>query len=130
MVGVPFARIGGLVGTDKFLTNEDYAREIATSKIVVNTQTMPTRIQLKGRVSQVISCGTFLLEQDNHESRKYLEGVPVVFWSQKDELVEKIKFYLENDAERERIAVTCRQEWIKRYSVQKFARVLLGADKC
>lgn len=125
---IPFARIGGLVGKDKFLTDEEYAREISLSRIVINTQTMPTRIQLKGRVAQVLSCGTFLLEQENEESRRYLEGIPVVFWKDEDDLIQKLKHYVHNEAERAHIAEICHREWSRRYSAEKFARVVLGVD--
>lgn len=123
---VPFARIGGLVEKDNFLTNQQYALEIAASKIVINTQTMPTRVQLKGRVAQVISCGTFLLEQENDESKRYLDGIPVIFWRNESDLIEKLNYYIENETERESIAEGCRREWIERYSIEKFARIILG----
>ena len=59
---------------DALLPIAAYADDLATSRIVVNTQTLGSRTQVKGRVAQCLASGAFLLEQDNAESRAYLEA--------------------------------------------------------
>lgn len=103
--GIKVNRVGGLMQTDRFVSHEEYARALSESRIVVNTQThVSERIQLKGRVSQVLGCGSFLLEQTNRESVRFLSDIDAEFWTTIDELTEKIWYWLYNGRERERRA--------------------------
>jgi hypothetical protein len=110
--GGRFQHLGGHMPWDKMLTVENYVEAINCAKIVVNTQTAPQRVQVKGRVREVLSCGGFLLEQDNAESREFLAGSDVVFFSGLDALFSSIDVYLANDAERDRIARST-HEWYR-----------------
>lgn len=102
--GSRFRHIGGHMTEDKFITIEDYVDAINRTKIIVNTQTYLERPQIKGRVREVLSCGGFLLEQDNSESREFLADSGVIFFSDLADLVAKIEHYLAHDGERARIA--------------------------
>lgn len=94
--GIQVNRIGGLLSTDKFLPLSEYAKQLSQSLIVVNTQTCPERIQLKGRVMQVLSCGSLLLEQWSIESEKFLQalGLEELLWKDSKELIQKIQYWL------------------------------------
>ncbi|MBK9393182.1 MAG: glycosyltransferase family 1 protein [Uliginosibacterium sp.] len=117
---------GGIFSHDKTLDLKDYAEEIAESKILANTQTVSGRIQVKGRVSQTLSCGTFLLEQENPETREYLKGIPIEFWKDIDELESKITYFLKNEALREEVASNAHKLWKERYSIQKFIDAIVN----
>ncbi|WP_172202912.1 glycosyltransferase [Niveibacterium sp. COAC-50] len=124
--GIRTFRSGGVFNPDKCLPFADYARDLAQSKIVVNTQTVSSRIQVKGRVAQTLASGAFLLEQDNPESRYYLEGIDVEYWKSIEELVEKIRFYLANDTTRETKAARAHEQWRSRYSIDNFVETILA----
>ena len=56
-------RIGGLIEGDIYLSHEEYAKEISQSMIVINTDTVSSRIQLKGRVNQCFAAGVLSLTE-------------------------------------------------------------------
>lgn len=61
--------------------------------------------QIKGRNFEVPGCGGFLLTEYVNGIEDYYEpDQEVVCYSSKDEMIEKIKYYLVHDSERERIA--------------------------
>ena len=123
--GVEFHRGGGLVPGDSFLSTEDYAQLLAESKIVINTQTVPERVQLKGRVAQVLSCGSFLLEQRNSESERFLEGYDVDMWSDVDELIAKINWWLAHPGEREYAASVNHLHYIREHNPLAYTQRIL-----
>ena len=113
------------MATDNFLPATQYAQEMAQAKILVNTQTCKRRIQLKGRVAQALSCGTFLLEQNNPESELYLKDFDVQFWHTTDELIDLIAYWLEHSAERECMAQRARAAWLSQYNPSSFTNQIL-----
>lgn len=114
--GPRFQHLGGHMAEDKFMSLESYVDAINRAKIVVNTQTYLHRPQIKGRVREVLSCAGFLLEQDNEESRAFLDGSDVVFFSDIPDLIAKVEHYLAHDAERDRIARATHDWYIARYT--------------
>lgn len=103
--GPRFVHVGGHMPEDRFVSLEDYAAAIRRARIVVNTQTWPgARVQVKGRVREVLSCGSFLLEQDNPESREFLEGSNVVLFRDRTDLMPQIDRFLAHPDEREAVA--------------------------
>jgi hypothetical protein len=118
-------RSGGMMPGDALLPVADYAAELATSRIVVNTQTVAQRVQLKGRVAQCLASGTFLLEQDNPESRAYLDGIEVVFWRDTDELITLVRHHLDHPQEREAIARRTHEQWKARYDARRFVQSIV-----
>jgi len=123
--GFAVHRSGGMMPGDTLLPVADYAAELATSRIVVNTQTVSGRVQLKGRVAQCLASGTFLLEQDNPESRAYLDGIDVVFWRDIDELIGLVRHHLAHPHEREAIAQRTHAQWNARHDARGFVRRIL-----
>ena len=60
---------------------------------------------MKGRVFDLTAAKTFLLEEEGIETREFFEnGKDIVMFSSKEDLLEKVKYYLAHDEERERIA--------------------------
>lgn len=114
--GARFRHLGGHTAEDTFVPIEAYVDAIHRTKVIVNTQTYLDRPQIKGRVREVLSCGGFLLEQDNAESRQFLEGSGVVFFSDIPDLIAKIEYYLAHDDERDRIARATHDWYGARYT--------------
>jgi hypothetical protein len=125
--GLAVHRSGGMAPGDTLLSVEQYAADLAVSRIVVNTQTLGSRVQLKGRVAQCLASGTFLLEQDNPESRAYLAGIDVVFWRDEEELVALARRWLADDAGREELARRTHAQWKARYHARAFVQTVLDA---
>lgn len=77
------------------------------SKINLNFSEAPNheRLQIKGRVFQVCLAGGFLLTEYAPGLENYFEiGKEIVCFENADEMVDKISYYLEHDAERRAIA--------------------------
>tara|TARA_R100001079_G_scaffold101138_1_gene65980 strand:- start:1310 stop:1804 length:495 start_codon:yes stop_codon:yes gene_type:complete len=104
------------------LTPFEYAEHIRDSKIGINFPESPSGIdQCKGRVIEIISCGSMLLERKNEATRKNLTpGEDYVEFEGLDDFVEKINFYTKNHKERERIAKNGYQKYCNNFSSSKF----------
>jgi len=93
--------VGG--GTsDQRLTMEEYASIFRRSKIVVNfSMSVGDQHQCKGRVTEAIRSGALLLESENDETaRKFVRYRDYIPFQSPEDLHEKLKHYLSNDAER------------------------------
>lgn len=65
----------------------------------------PPPRQIKGRVFEVPACGGFLLSQPAEDLGRYLEpGVDCATFETVDDLVEKVRYYLNNEDERRAVA--------------------------
>lgn len=85
---------------------DEYARMHMRSKVALNFCYHPNgRAQLKGRVLEVLLCGVMLLEAENTETAKLFEPmIDYVPFSDEKDLVDKVRYYPEHDAERMKIA--------------------------
>ena len=89
------------------LSPEDYANTIRRSKISLNfcLHTGEPFPQVKGRAFEVTACRTLLIEDEGTETMRFFdEGKDFVMVRSKEEMLEKINYYLRHDEERERIA--------------------------
>ena len=78
---------------------------MSRAKIGVNFSMSGGVHQVKGRVMETMMTGGLLLEQRNNQTACYFsEGNDYVAFSSKEELVEKIKYYLAHEEERAKIA--------------------------
>jgi len=65
-------------------------------------------------------CGVFYLTEDNAELKNfYKSDKELIFYNDKEDLSDKIKYYLANDNEREKIAKAGRDRAIKEHSWEK-----------
>lgn len=126
--GPRFHHFGGFHAADKsYIGIDDYVHKVNATKIFVNTQTYPqNRVQLKGKVREALSCGTFLLENENPESRHYLKDTPVVFFDAIQDLYQKIDYYLEHEAEREAIAQQAHDWYVENHSPRKWGEAVMA----
>lgn len=78
------------------------------------------RKQIKARNFEVPGCGAFLITEaaDNFEDY-YQDGKEVVIYQDMDDLIEKIRYYLEHDDEREKIAQAGYQRTIRNHTYEK-----------
>lgn len=121
-----FKNIGSLIDKTLSISKNDYVKKINQTKIFINTQTYDWREQLKGKIREALMCGVFILEEDNAQTRAFIpEGKGIIYFNSKTDLKEKIEFYLENEKEREKIALEG-YEWFKQnYSSKKWTKEIL-----
>ena len=102
-------------------SNEKYYEILSKSKIGINFSMSVDRHQLKSRVFETMLSGCMLLEQKNEQTSYYFnEGVDYDCFSTKEELLQKINFYLNNDDIRIKIANSGRQKINDLYNGQTF----------
>jgi len=86
-------------------SHSKYVEILKKSKIVLNFSYSVHSHGLKGRVFEAMLCGAMLLESENPQTRCYFTpGKDYVSFDSEDDLVDKIKYFLEHDDERVEIA--------------------------
>ena len=109
------------------LSIDEYALVYKRSKIALNFCYHPNgRVQVKGHVFEATLCGAMLMEADNPDTAKLFEPMVdyVPFKDEKD-LVDKVKYYLAHDAEREEIAANGHKKVNEKYSARMFWKTVL-----
>lgn len=101
--GIPVLKRGGL---EDFMPIEHIAKVLHHTRISLNfTDSGLDKMRMKARTVEVMMTGAMLMETDNNETPKvfkpYAEYVP---FSDYEDLEKKLKYYINNDAERERVA--------------------------
>jgi spore maturation protein CgeB len=88
---------------------------------VLHTFLAPKRAEdIKARFFEVTGCGSFLLSYNVENLEKYFDiGKEIVCYENKKDLLEKIKYYLVNSAEREQIARNGYKRVIAEHTYQK-----------
>jgi hypothetical protein len=109
-------------GTEEPLTVDEYAKVFKMSKISLNFSFSVYEIhQIKGRIFEVMLCGALLLESENSEIKRfytpYKDYVP---FYDKDDLLEKIKYYLLHEKERKQIAESGKRKTTEVYNHTAF----------
>jgi spore maturation protein CgeB len=89
------------------ISHEQMIEIFNRSKINLNLSNSSTMIgqQIKGRVFEVTGCKSFLLTEPAEDLENYFEiGKEIEVYHSIPEMVEKIRYYLEHEKEREKIA--------------------------
>ncbi len=126
--GIDVLIAGGV--SEAELSIKDYAEIMRQSKITLNFS-YPVfdepNFQCKGRTVEATLCGALLVEDSNPETVKWFRlGVDYVDFNDERDLVEKIRFYLENDEERARIAATGHHRATENYGAEKYWRLVFN----
>ena len=106
--GVPLAVFGfGWAGLESRITHEQMLEVFSRSKVCLNLSNASTmgEQQIKGRVFEVPGCRSLLLtDMADDLGSYYTPGEEIVVYDGADDLLEKIRYYIDRDEERERIA--------------------------
>lgn len=109
---------------------EVMSKILQTSKIVIGNNAYLTG---PSRVAETLLSGAFYLgneippELDVSDIRYYLkEGEDVIFWKNKEDLLSKIKFYLDHEEERQNMAAAGQKKALKMLTYQKFMENILN----
>ena len=102
---------------NKQMSHEEMGQILGRSKIGINFAFSVDRNQLKGRVFEILFSGAMLLESENEQTASLFEnGKDYVSFTTKEDMTEKVKYYLANDQERNRIAESGRNTAIEKYN--------------
>ena len=106
----------------KHITNEEYAYLTKNAKIVVNwTKFIHGGFhQAKGRIFEATLAGCLLISEECDAVNYWLEpNIDYIPFSSNDELIEKLKYFLDNENERSAIAKHGHNTSISKYSAKK-----------
>lgn len=90
---------------NQFLFGVDYSKAICATKINMNFLRKINRDEVTSRSVEIPACGGFMLgERTARHLEFFKEGEEAEFFSSNDEMLEKVRSYLENDEQRWAIA--------------------------
>ena len=106
------------------LSQEDYAKVINQSKINLSPSKagyseQRTQYNMKGRYYEVSLCKSFQLVEKFPTLLKFFNEKEMGMYSSQEEMLEKIKYYLKNEKEREKIAEAAYKKTITKYNREK-----------
>lgn len=120
---------GGSEGRDHFSTR-DYAEGYQRAKIALSFSKAHGMNVVNARPFEAMSCGAMLLEQQSPELEKlYIKGVDYVEWTNEDDLLQKVRYYLEHEDERIKIAQSGQKKTEELYSAKVFWEEVLKNAK-
>ena len=100
--GVDVQKIGGQ--REQKLSTNDYAAFLRRAKMIINICDYPTRA-LNGRLLEGTMSGALLFEDDNSDAgRWFQQGLEYEIYHNKEELLDKIRYYRKHTTEAEAIA--------------------------
>jgi len=104
----------------RFVTNEEHSFVCQNSKICIGLSGWPeVKDSFSARVYRTLACGGFYLCRHIKGIENYFTpGIHLDTFHTQDEMVEKIKYYLEHDEERQKIA-KAGMEKVKEYTFEK-----------
>lgn len=120
--GINVATFGQGWGDGGRVSQAELIKIYNESKITLNISFASAggRTQIKGRDFEAVGCGSLLLTKDSKEIAEYfVPGEEIVTYKDANDASEKIKYYLENDDERERIAKKGFERFIKEHTMEK-----------
>jgi spore maturation protein CgeB len=102
---------------------EDYPKVINQSKINLNFSktfiNVKKNTQLKGRIFEILACDSFLLTEYFEGQNLYLDYSDEISFKTKEQLLEKIKYYLKNEKKRKVLTKALYKKMIKDYVWEK-----------
>lgn len=109
------------------LSPESYARLIRQSSIGINFAASPAGFwQTKGRIFEILASSSLLLESKNPATEKlFTPGEDYVEFTTPEDLVEKTKYYIENQTERRMIAESGHKKYMEKYTAYHFWEAIM-----
>ncbi|MBF89295.1 MAG: hypothetical protein CMG75_06465 [Candidatus Marinimicrobia bacterium] len=96
---------------------QEYQEILGRAKIGLNFSESSLGHQIKGRMFETMLSGALFLESKNPLTSIYfIEGIDYISFDSKDDLIDKIRYYLSHDEEREEIASNGRNKILTQYS--------------
>jgi hypothetical protein len=110
------------------LTTEQYADKFKSSKITLSFSKPNDTYVINARPFEAMACGAMVMEQENPETSKlFVPNVEYVPYSDNNDLLKKIKYYLEHDEKRKEIAKNGWKKVTTVYSAERFWKFVINA---
>ena len=104
-----------------FISDEEYYRILSKSKISINFSYGIDCHQVKGRIFDSIFYECLVLEEKNSQITNLFEpNKEIILFENKEDLVDKISYYLKNDLERQNICKNAKKRLLENYNPKKF----------
>lgn len=107
----------------------DYIKEMQASRICFNQS---ISYDINAKYFEILSSGTFMLTNYNRHFHEFVGLNPDIenmFYRSEEELGEKIRYYLDNEEERESIAARAKQYIYENHSWENRAQLILEKTK-
>jgi spore maturation protein CgeB len=120
--GINIATFGQGWENGSRVSQADLIRIYNQSKISLNISiaSKEGKNQIKGRDFEAPGCGSLLLTKDTEEIAEYfVPGEEIVTYQDANDAAEKIKYYLKNEDEREKIAKKGYERVMKEHTIEK-----------
>ena len=106
--------------TSNRLSNQDYINVINRSKIVLCPGGAQGQWAVRGKIFEIMSCGTFCLAEDNFDIQNTIPKDKLVTYENFDECLSQILYYLNHETEREVLAKNSRDWYLNTYNSKEF----------
>lgn len=123
--GIDVQKIGGQ--REQKLSTNDYAAFLRRAKMIINICDYPTH-SINGRLLEGTMSGALLFEDGNSDAgRWFQQGQEYEIYHNKEELLEKIRYYREHVAEAEAVAATGARVSHETFDGRLFWRTIIEA---
>lgn len=109
------------------LTLQQYSKILKRSKISLNFPNKPDgSVQGKCRIYESMLCGCLLMEKTNPViERWFAPSIDYIPFTSEEELVDRAKYYLANDSEREKITNSATKKMRENYSSKNWWEIVI-----
>ena len=108
---------------DTQIDHKKYAEILGRAKIVLNFSLSGDKDQLKGRTFESMHAESLLIENKNSQTEIWFkDGVDYVSFSDKEDMISKINYYLAHEHERKLISKNGRNKTLKLYNSSLFLK--------
>ena len=113
------------------LSSEDYLKSIGQTKInICFSKNMFGVPNMKGRFLEIAVCGGFALVEYSPQLKElFKEGKEIVFFRNKEELIQQIEYYLKHDKKRKEIAKAAYSKIKKHFDFEKKVKNFVKENK-
>lgn len=122
--GIKVNLFGGRGTNDPYISVKDYALRINQTKINLNFNHSNIQPHRVGRAYEIAACGGFMMATfpEVYKSKNgahLVDGKHFISFNQSD-VIDKIKYYLNNDEERNQIASNIRQQHLDKFTSKQW----------
>ncbi len=110
-----------------FLNNEEELANVYSKATIILNITMAQGVSsINYRIFEAFACDGFLIsDYTNDIAESFKDSEDLVFYSDKDDLLNKISFYLENESLRKNISKNAKNKLLRNHTVKERAKSLI-----
>jgi len=107
------------------ISSKDYINTINRSKIVLCPGGSEGQWAVRGKIFEIMSCGSFCLAEDNFDIKQTIPQGKLITYKNFDECLQQILFFLKHEKKREMLAKDSRDWYLNTYDSATFWRDFL-----